>query len=72
MPCNHKLDIDLTCKHTVPMTLSQFYVTKEGMIPVGSNRFAALSDDFVFAPEKEKKEKEKEKKKEKKESKSKK
>ena len=46
------------------MTLSQFYVTKEGMIPVGSNRFAALSDDFVFAPEKEKKkEKEKEKKK---------
>jgi hypothetical protein len=54
------------------MTLSQFYVTKEGMIPVGSNRFAALSDDFVFAPEKEKKEKEKEKKKEKKESKSKK
>lgn len=49
------------------MTFSQFYVTNEGMTPVGSNRFAALSDDFVFAPEKvmdkkEKKEKEKEKK----------
>jgi len=57
------------------MTLSQFYVTEEGMIPVGSNRFAALSDDFVFAPEKEKKKekkKEKEKEKSKKESKSKK
>lgn len=50
--------------------ISQFYVTNEGMTPVGSNRFAALSDDFVFAPEKvmdkmdkkEKKEKEKDKK----------
>jgi len=50
------------------MTFSQFYVTNEGMTPVGSNRFAALSDDFVFAPEKvmdkkEKKEKEKKEKK---------
>ncbi len=34
------------------MKMTQFYVTKEGMIPVGSNRFAALSDDFVIIPEK--------------------
>ena len=33
------------------MKMTQFYVTKEGMIPVGSNRFAALSDDFVIIPE---------------------
>ena len=52
------------------MTFSQYYTTEGEKIPVGSNQFAALSDDFVMAKDKvkkvkevkEEKEKEKEKK----------
>lgn len=52
--------------------MTQFYMTEEGMIPVGSNRFAALSDDFVISPEKVSGKEEKKDKKEKKEKKDKK
>ena len=31
------------------MTFSQYYTSEGGKIPVGSNQFAALSDDFVMA-----------------------
>ena len=51
------------------MTFSQYYTAEGEKIPVGSNQFAALSDDFVMAKVKVKKvkeEKEKEKEKEKK------